>query len=230
MAKYPFPKVMYAATLLLALSPLVAPLSAYADLIYESATLGPTGFTFGGFTPGAGLFPDQFIGSRFHLDDVVRVDAIGGHINGDPNGSLFGAIVSLSAPSALPSGHPFDNSTLAAVTFAPPLLSTDVRVPLSVVLALGDYALIFGGGEFGAFGAGAILNNGLHLPGRSFFFWDGGVEGCRDLGFDNFRFVVTGTVIPEPASLTLLGLAALSLFGRAWCRHVKVRESSRPTS
>jgi len=172
-----------------------------AIIIHESAILGPTGQT-SGFTLGS-----QYLGSRFHVDRLVEVEAVGGHMFLFQPGQLFGAIVSLSGPTALPSGNPFDATTLATVLFTPPPLSDDILVPLAVTLSPGDYALIFGGEQFGASGQGAMPFNNIDIPGHaSYFRWDQKDQLWRNSFQGNTRFVVTGA-IPEP------GMFALMLFG-----------------
>ena len=82
--------------------------------ILQTAMLGPTGQ--GG---GVSLSTNQFLGARFSITTPMQVQTIGGHIGSRIGsfGSLFGAIVSLSSPTALPSGIPFNLTTLAANNF-----------------------------------------------------------------------------------------------------------------
>ncbi len=124
-----------------------------ADIIHESATLGRTGQQ-GGTTLG-----EQFLGSRFTITQTVNVTLIGGHM--EATGTLFGAIVALSGPSALPSGSPVDKNWLASTVFSPGTPSTDARTPLAVTLPPGDYALIFGSQQFGATGSGTMPSNDI---------------------------------------------------------------------
>src|SRR5438045_1536507 len=116
---------------------LAALFSARGDIIHESATLGPTNQQ-----AGTVLASSVYLGSRFSLKTRVQVEAIGGHIYSIDGGSLFGALISLSSPNALPSGSPFDTTPIAVRTFIPPLRSADVIVPLSTLLQPGDYALV----------------------------------------------------------------------------------------
>lgn len=162
---------------------------AQALIIHESATLGPTG-EFGGLALSSG----QFLGSRFHIDAPVEVTDIGGHlatIPGVGNELLFGAIVSLAGPTALPSGAPFDRTLVALTTFKADFPSTDFLTPLSVTLPPGDYALIFGAGQFGATGDGFMTIDNTDIPGRaSYISWDG--SSWRNSIDENLRFVVVG--------------------------------------
>jgi hypothetical protein len=180
--------------------------SARGDVIYESATLGPTGQT-----AGATLSDLQFLGSRFSLNDPVQVQAIGGHmfaigVQGQEAGPYFGAIVSLSGPSALPSGNPFDMTTQAMVTFT--LLGyedADVIVPLSVQLQPGNYGIIFGSEG----NPGGMPGNDINLPGTSYFGWFNNT--WNDDSISNTRFVVYGVVVPEPNTCMLLMTGLLGL-------------------
>lgn len=191
--------------------------SASAVVIYESASLGPIGQG-GGFDADG----DQFLGSRFSITDTVQVTAIGGHISLAAGiGDLFGAIVSLAGPNALPSGNPFDATTLASTVFTLSPPSSDVLIPLSVMLDPGDYAVIFGSGQLGATGGfGVMPGNNSDLPAGvdSYFFWTG--TNWTNGGFNNVRFLVEGSLIqntiPEPvtATLGLMGLATLGLATR----------------
>jgi hypothetical protein len=175
--------------------------SARGDVIFQSATLGP--LTGGGYLLGG----SQYLGSRFSLTQPVQVQAIGGHFLVD-GGSLFGAIVSLSSPSALPSGSPFDTTTIATVTFTLPLYEdADVSIPLSVELQPGNYALIFGSGQFGASGFGGMANDNTDIPGQASYFWWGNNQWYNDT-IDNTRFVVYGEVVPEPGTIALFAMAS----------------------
>lgn len=191
---------------------------AAADVIHESAVLGPTGVVF-----GVSLSTGQYVGSRFHLDSPVQVEQIGGHLVG--TGTLFGAIVSLSGHGALPSGNPFDGTTVASTVFNAGFPSTDFRTPLSVQLPPGDYALIFGSGQFGATGNGFMLNNNTDIPGQASYIISNSLNWSNS-PFSNMRFVVegaVGTVIPEPSTLTLLALGTAGLLGYGWRRRRRGR-------
>lgn len=192
-----------------------------AAIIFESATLGPTG-GLGGITLGSTevqLPPlhektraDFFLGSRFSVDTVVDVESVGGVMYSDRGGSFFAAIVSLSSSTALPSGNPFDMTTLATTVFTPPAANNDILTPLSVTLNPGDYALIFGSEFFGATeGYGAMSASNADIAGPASYigwqFW-GGESGnwYNSPGAAGLRFVVTG-MIPEPGSWLLAAVA-----------------------
>lgn len=195
----------------------------HAAIIHESATLGPTGNTLGNTVAST-----QFMGSRFTLNQTMVIDHIGGHLRQFENGSLFGAIVRLTSPTALPIGTPFDlGEVLAHTTFTTTFLSSDLLIPLSVTLNPGNYALIFGSGLFGATGIGSMALTNTDIPGSdSYFFWDGrtfqnSVPRWRNNSLNNLRFVVTGNPIPEPGTMLLVATGIVGLI--AW-RGKKLKE------
>ncbi len=192
--------------------------TANALLIHESATLGAIGQ--GG---GIALGP-QILGSRFSVTSTVQVGSIGGHIVQISGPNLFGAIIALSSPSALPTGSPLAGAeVIASTTFTGPGLSADILVPLSVTLSPGDYALVFGSQLFGATGFGGMPQTNTDLPGASYFFWNAGSSQWFNSGFTNARFVVSTVSIPEPSTLALFatGLAMLAFIG--WRRRPRQR-------
>ncbi len=164
-------------------------LPTYADIIiHESAIMGNPGWL-----GGSALTEGYFLGSRFHVDATIEVTQIGGHlahVQSHP-GDLFGAIISLSGPDALPTGSPFsDDEVVRKTLFHGPIPSNDFRIPLSVVLGPGDYALIFGSGQFGATGWGIMPSNNFDLPGASYLRWYG--DSWSNSAVSGFRFVVEG--------------------------------------
>lgn len=185
-------------------------MSVRAAIIHESATFAP-----GGDSPA--ITPGQWLGSRFSVDGVVNVASVGGHFSGHHLfGSIFTAIVSLSSPSALPSENPFDDSLLATTLFSPPAVDGDLFVPLSVTLNPGHYALIFGSGQFGADGHGAMRSGNIDIPGAaSYIIWS--ISGQPPMGdwYDmaggsgGLRFLVKS--IPEPGTGFLAAAAIFAL-------------------
>jgi len=180
------------------------PQHVFAEVIYESATIGP------GAGGGAGIFNTQFIGSRFSITETVEVTSIGGHMGG--GGTLFGAIVELPGGAGLPAGSPFTGGeVLASTVFTFVFPNQDVSVPLSVILPPGDYALVFGTGLFGASGSGGNGGAGVNTPEGvgSFFLWNnvnwqnGGIDG---------RFTVNGNVLEDvPVGGTILPIDTTAL-------------------
>jgi hypothetical protein len=193
-------------------------LPAQAITIYQSATLGQPG------NSGYDL-SDQYLGWEFQLNSPFQVQAIGGDISG--SGTFFGAIVQLSGPSALPSGSPFDSSTIATTTFAGPGYSMDLSIPISVTLAAGDYALIFGGNQFGASGSGTMPFDNSDLPGSDYLVWHDPSHGAywsSQTGM-GMRFVVEGVPVPEPATAVLFAVGSGMLFVQR-IRTRRIREQS----
>jgi hypothetical protein len=182
-----------------------------AAVIHESATLGPTGIQSN--VPGITLF--QHLGSRFTVDEAIEVESVGGHFVGFS--IWFAAIVSLASPTALPSGSPYDATTVAATVFSPPFPSDDVLIPLSATLSPGSYALIIGAGYFGAgMASGGMPANNVDIPGSaSYISWylDDSL-GWREAAPQGLRFVVTGRVVPEPGAIAIFGFGVLGLAGR----------------
>jgi hypothetical protein len=135
------------------------------------------------------------------------------------------AIVSLSGPDALPSGSPFNTTTIATVTFTLPVYEdADVSIPLSVELQPGNYALIFGSGQFGASGVGAMPSDNIDIPGQaSYFGWWNNVWNNDSIS--NERFVVYGEVVPEPSTLTLFAMAFGAIALLMWRRRTENHSS-----
>ena len=191
------------------------PQHVFAEVIYESATIGP------GSGGGAGIFNTQFIGSKFSITETVEVTSIGGHMGG--GGTLFGAIVELPGGAILPAGSPFTGSEVLASTVFPFVFpNQDVSVPLSVILPPGDYALVFGTGLFGASGGGDNGGAGVNTPEGvgSFFFWNnvnwanGGIDGRFTVNGNVLEDVpIGGTILPiDTTALLLAGTQSISMW------------------
>jgi len=210
-----FPVVLAA----IAISSLVAVLPARAEILHESATFVAAGSVSSSTGVPSGVFINnpfvtQFLGSRFSVDEEVEVDMIGGHIYGAPLSPtagfctelapIFGVIVKLSSPGAVPSGSPFTPGEVVASTlFTPPcgsVLTGDFLVPLSATLQPGDYALIFGSNEFGATGNGVMPN--INTPDSGSYFFGNGTQWFNG-GVNKVRFVVTGTVSITAVSIDI---------------------------
>jgi hypothetical protein len=202
---------------------LAVPCLVRADIVLESATLGPTGVagSFGGYT----VANFQYIGARFHAAQPIQVDHVGGvlgNFNFNDTQLLFAAIVPIGPGShGLPAGTPLSMQPLAETTFVPPYLTADLSMPLSVSLPAGDFALIFGSGHFGASGTGSMPTTNSNTAQASFFFGSFPNQATsfweEDSIASGMRFVVTGTPVPEPSTLVLAGLGLLAIlsFGLA---------------
>ena len=180
---------------------------ASATIILETASLGQTGEP-----GGTSVDAEQYLAARFTLTQTTQITAVGGHLfEGEPGG-VFAAIIPLSSPTALPSFLPSDigSSAVAGVAFTAPFPSDDVLIPLSVVLSPGSYALVFGSNAFGATGGGGMPEDNSPIGTPSFFLGQTSTWTDTDLSF--LRFVVEGTVVPEPGTsmLVMSGLAVLA--------------------
>ncbi len=188
-----------------------------AAVIYESASLGPIGQA-----GGPAVRATQFLGSRFEITQTTNVTAIGGHLRetGLGNQELFGAIVMLAGPGAMPGGAPFNpGEVMTSITFNPNPATTnasdDIMVPVSVQLEPGSYAVVFGSGLFGATGDGGMPFNGQTVTAAgsgSYFFWDGNFSTwLNGGGFGPLRFVVEGTTAIDTDNDGLTDAAELVL-------------------
>jgi hypothetical protein len=193
-----------AASLFIASALVVTP--SFAFTVYETGALGPTGLT---SNIGAGIYSDQFIGVRFAVNSDVTTTAVGGHFGTQSfvgNNQFFGAIVALSGPSDFPDSADLSTpDVLGATLLTFPGPSADISAPLSVSLAPGNYALIFGTGLFGATGEGggaAFNNNMIGVPD---FISYRTLDQWNVATIDGARFFITG--IPEPNTAVLILMA-----------------------
>ena len=207
--------VVIATTIVWSLALASSPLQ--ATIILETASPGPA--PSGSF--GTVLASYQFIGARFTLNQPMQIDSIGGHLRG--TGTLFGAIVSLSSPTALPSGGPFAAGVVkATVVFNAPSPSAQMTIPLPVLLEPGSYALVYGSGLFGATGSGSLVRNNIDIPAQSSTLgWFESTPGSwrwnnlTDSAQTARRLVIEGHAVPEPSSVALViaGLVTCAALG-----------------
>jgi len=164
----------------------------------------------------------QFPAVRFTLTQATQITAIGGNLvsNGSTgNSEIFGAIAMTDASTTFPGALPTVFQPIAETTFIPPNSDAkDTIVPLSAILAPGNYALIFGSGRFGATGEGGMPFMSGDIGNPSYFIgqindttganqnWNNG-----DSNLHNIRFVVIGNVVPEPSTFALAALGAVAL-------------------
>ena len=202
----------------IALSILLIETAQASNITLESAKMGPSGIS--STIGGAVINFSQFLGWRFEVDTELgfEVTSIGGNLLGSSTTlpqfrePIFGAIVKLVGPNALPLGAPFlQEEVIATTTFIAPVPNEDFRTPLNVTLEAGNYGLIFGGGLFGSpgppnFNADAVMLPGNEpINGETFFFWDGSTTTemlWRDAqeGLNDRRFVVQGKTEPQPST------------------------------
>jgi hypothetical protein len=186
---------------------------AFADVLFESGTLGPTGIPQGS-VDATNITPNVFTGVRFELSQPVITTQVGGHFVDLSNGTFFGAVVKLNDQNDFPdSGDLSTPDVLGAAELTFPVPSDEVFGDLNLMLDPGWYALVFGSGLFGTSGDGAAPRNGTDINDPMFIGWQPGPGfGWGNLInpiFRDHRFVVRGIVIPEPASLVLMIIGAL---------------------
>ena len=182
---------------------------AKAATIFESGTLGPTGIPQGS-VPATNVNTHVYTGVRFQLTQSVLTTQIGGHFVDRNNGSFFGAIVALDNENDFPDSGDFSTPDFLGSTILDfPVPSAEVFGNLSLSLNPGWYALVFGSGHFGTTGDGAAPSNNHNIGNPDYIgFQTGAGWGSRLSGR---RFVITGTIIPEPATLLLIFLAGLTM-------------------
>ncbi len=198
-----------------------------AAILFESGTLGSTGVPWSDLVDqtvlGVNIKPTVFNGVRFELTEPVVTTKVGGHFAAPLSSNFFGALVKLDDENDFPdSGDLTTPDVLGTALLTFPELSNEVFGDLTLALGPGWYALIFGSGLFEATGSGgAPMNNpDIGLP-TYIGFQSGAPSGWGSLSsfFGNLRFVVEGTIVPEPSAFMLaLTTALFSLFRRKSCR------------
>jgi hypothetical protein len=182
-------------------------LPVHAATIYQSATY--TGNDTGAYTVQAGAY----FGAAFSLSQQTQITGIGGEFGGFPDGTIFGAIVSLASLSSFPTASPDNLASIAlgnTVFSVPQATAVDVTAPLSLLLGPGTYAVIFGSGQFGANGSAGLGD--LNSPvGSSHLFSSVFDPSWSSLNDPGVRVFVEGIETPLPAALPLMatGLAFL---------------------
>lgn len=191
---------------------------ATADILFESGTLGPTGIP-RGVVPGANVSASVFDGVRFQLTVPVVTTQVGGHFVGSPGttDTFFGAIIALESANDFPdSGDLSTPDVLGSTMLAFPDPSAEVFGNLALSLDTGWYALVFGSGLFDAAGDGAAPLNNPDIGTQSYIafvssHWKNSAP-TDGFEFKDYRFVIKGSIVPEPSSLCLLMLILSSYF------------------
>jgi len=200
---------------------------ASAGVIYQSGTLGPTGITKNEVLSQAVLAANvssfNFVGARFFIEEEMLTTSLGGHfIGGFNDTSFFGAIVRLTDSLDFPDSVDLSTPDVIGVTTLTfPDTSDEVFGDLTVHLQPGWYALVFGSGLFGTTGRGSAPTNNTDIESPQY------IIGQPDEGWfnasiftlanDNFRFVVEGQAIPEPAASILMLFGAICLSAMRRC-------------
>lgn len=192
-------------------------------VIFESGELGSTGISFqdavDGIYKGSSVDTNVYSGVKFEVGRPVTTSQIGGHFFSSAGGSFFGAVVTLDSKQDFPDSGDFSATDVlgtAVLTF--PIDSQEVFGDVSLDLGPGWYALVFGSGYFGTDGVGGMVLNNENIGDPTYLAWQ------RNFGaqwvdiseaFSNFRFVVTGEILPEPRTLVLTSFTCFCVLHRA---------------
>lgn len=203
-----------------ALSVLVAllPTPARADILLQTATLGPTN-TIGGLVVSAPQYP----AARFQIAQQYTLTSVQVHAVMSPpsggNGLVFAAIVPLLNMSDFPDGGDLaliaDDNPVEVHLFSAPPLSAVVTIPFTSLLSAGTYGVVFGSGEFGATGNGALPRNSIVIEPDAYFGKFITDQWSIHFPFREMYIVVNGeptgaaAAAPEPGSCALLALGLL---------------------
>jgi len=199
--------------------------NASADILFESGTLGPTAVPWSDVVDqtvfGANVSSAVFDGVRFELTAPAVIFEIGGHFVAPTSSTFFGAIVKLDDDVDFPNSGDLSTPDVLGVTLLTfPAPSAEVFGNLALSLDPGWYALVFGSGLYGAAGNGAMPLNNPDIGTQSYIafvssHWKNSAP-TDGFEFKDFRFVVKGSIIPEPNTLclTVLILCLASVYGQ----------------
>jgi len=196
-------------------------LADYQTATFASPSFGSYGIGTDGSDPIGNMIGASFVvtGGVFHMTGV------GGNFDGNDNSvpgagvqNLFVAIVSLTGAGALPSfaAGSIAANAIASAAFAAPTVAGDFTIPLTLNLAPGAYAAIFGSAGFlGSDAAGEEgLQDGNLTLGTPNVFSNFGDTTWSAYGFDTgMRIYEIGSVaaVPEPETLWLTAVGVLAL-------------------
>jgi hypothetical protein len=175
---------------------------------YQSGILGAVGQA-GGSAISLQPPDQQWLGVRFQTSTGGLIDGVGGNLsvyNFFGNGLIFASLVKLSGLSDYPDSTDLSTpDVLATTTFTGAYPSVDVVVPIGpVAVGPGTYALIFGSGQFGATGQGAMATDNTPVGTQSEFELSNNT--WSELNQTGLRFTVYA--MPEPRTIPLLLLSA----------------------
>jgi hypothetical protein len=199
-----------AVTCLMSLAAGALATSADAKTIFETAA-------YTGVDTGEYIVSDtRYFGVAFTLDKTTEITGIGGQFGGFPDGTIFGAIVSLPSATSFPGFTPstIEANSLAHVVFAAPSDTTDLTEKVDVTLGAGTYGVVFGSGAFGAEGWGGLGdgNNSVGSPNFfTYFQFDG--DSWEAASLDGARITVSGVPEASTWALMLIGFGGLGFAG-----------------
>jgi hypothetical protein len=138
---------------------------------------------------------------------------VGGHFAAPSVGDFFGAIVALDGAMDFPDSENLSTPDVirhASLSF--PTSSAEVFGNLEVSLQPGWYALVYGSGLFGTSGIGGapINNSDIGNPAYILFQPSGFLWIDLETFVTDFRFVVEGSVVPEPSTSVLILLTSFA--------------------
>ena len=160
---------------------------------------------------------DGYLGIKFSVDNTIYIENIIANLGGI--GDYFTGIVQLSDSASAPVIAPgFDPDSLLFYTSQPfrSNSSSDTSTQVSMLLAQGSYAVIFGGvgDSFGVMPGTTVLGNST-IPLTDYIEYRSEENGWVEFDYSGIRVVLEGELnpVPLPASfyLFLSGLMLLSL-------------------
>ncbi|MEM8960578.1 MAG: hypothetical protein AAGD38_03795 [Acidobacteriota bacterium] len=161
-----------------------------ATTIFETATLGAIGQS------GAGTFAinsTTFLGASFTTTDTFNLTSIGGHVvatDGQAGQTIFVALVPVLG-NGLPADTDLTNDAIFASVVEAPQTSDEIKLLTgNIELPPGNYAVVFGSGQFGATGSARMPGNDIDLGSPNYFFSSAGSWFTG--GLTNSRFFLNG--------------------------------------
>ena len=176
---------------------------AMADTLYASS-----GYVYNSTEVGDYAFDNtgqSLIAATFTLSQATHVTGVGGVFTqyGD-GGTIFASIIALPSAQTNVTSASLPGLALGTAVFAPPTDGSDYTSTLSLNLSAGTYELVFGSGLFGATGYSGLAS-GMAGTANLLQSVDGGATwGTLS---DSVRVTVSGTAVPLPAGLPMLGSA-----------------------